>query len=264
MGRMKYFAAIIIIICRGLSTIMNQAYVNESTYQKDIKEAAYQAENNAIDNKWQECNLPMEEWPDYYFFENAQQRHYNLSLENTAALVVKDYTYNAAMKNELWELKQIYHYRDDIYQAYTESDMGNELYILFKTNTPDTLPRYAIVADIRKNNAADIPLYGEYSYNSMLEWYSYKDWFDGKTSTEQLQFDVTNEIYDSIYNSEVRLAIYDYVDMTDKDIRIHWELDGNSMYVGGNGYIVCANCSNEVQNIILFVDVWNKTYAVLE
>ncbi|MCM1220980.1 MAG: hypothetical protein NC548_41490 [Lachnospiraceae bacterium] len=139
MEQTKYFVTIIIIICRGLSTIMNQTYANESIYQKDIKEAVYQAENNAIDHKWQGCNLPMEEWPDYYFFENAQQRHYNLSLENTAAFVVKDYAHNTAMKNELWELKQIYHYRDDIYQAYTESDMGNELYILFKTNTPDTL-----------------------------------------------------------------------------------------------------------------------------
>ncbi|MCM1252530.1 MAG: hypothetical protein NC321_06895 [Clostridium sp.] len=261
MEQMKYFVTIIMIICYGLPTIMPQTDANKFIYQKDITESVYQSERDAIDNKWQDCDLEVEEWPDYDFFINAQQKHYNLSLENAVAFVVKDYM--NGKEKELWELKQIYHYRDDIYQAYTESDMGNELYILFKTNTPDTLSRYVIVADIRKDNVADILLYGEYSYNSMLEWYSYQDWFDGKISTEQLPFDVTNEIYDSIYNGEVRLAIYDYVDMADKDTRIHWELDGNSMYVGENGYIVCVNCSNGVQNIILFVDVWNKTYAVL-
>ncbi|MCM1388187.1 MAG: hypothetical protein NC231_12735 [Bacillus sp. (in: Bacteria)] len=261
MEQMKYFVTIIMIICYGLPMIMAQTDANKFIYQKDITESVYQSERDAIDNKWQNCDLEVEEWPNYDFFINAQQKHYNLSLENAVAFVVKDYM--NGKEKELWELKQIYHYKDDIYQAYTESDMGNELYILFKTNTPDTLPRYVIAADIRKNNVADILLYGEYSYNSMLEWYSYKDWFDGKMSTGQLPFDVTNEIYDSIYNGEVRLAIYDYVDMADKDTRIHWELDGNFMYVGENGYIVCANCSNGVQNIILFVDVWNKTYAVL-
>lgn len=264
MEQVKYFAAVIMIICCGISTIINQADLNTPIYQQDIKEATFQTEKNAIDNKWQECDLPMEKWPDYYFFTNTQQRHYNLSLENAVAFVVKDYVYDTEMKNELWELKQIYHYRDNIYQAYTESDMGNELYVLFETDTPDTLPYYIIVADIRKGDVADIILYEEYSYNSMLEWYSYRDWFDGKTSEEQLQINITGEIYDSIYNNGVLLAINDYVDMTDRDIKIQWEIDGNYTYIGRNGYIVCATCSNGVQNIIFFVDVWNKTYAVLE
>ena len=264
MDQMKFFTAIIIIICHGLLTIMNQANVYEPIYQKDIKESAHQREDDAISNKWSACDLPPEEWPDYYFFTNAQQRHYNLALENAVAFVVKDYVYAAEIKNEQWELKQIYHYRDDIYQAYTESDMGNELYMLFKTDTPDTLPYYIIVADIRKGDAADIILYGEYSYNSVLEWYSYKDWFDGRTSEEELQINITDEIYDSVYNNGVLLAVYDYVDMTARDIKIQWEIDGNYTYIGRNGYIVCANCSNGGQNIIFFVDVWNKTYAVLK
>lgn len=260
MKQMKCFMAITIIICCGLSMIM---YPIDP---KDIKEVTYQAENNVIDKKWQECDLPPEEWPDYYFFKNAQQRHYNLSLENEVAFAVKDYIHDAGMENEQWELKQIYHWKDDIYQAYTESDMGSELYIILKTDTPETLPYYIIVADIRKGDAADIILYEEYSYNSVLEWYSYKDWFNGKrkTSEKQLQFNDTDELYDSIYNNGVHWAIYDYVDMMDGDKKGHWETSGNCTYIGQNGYIVCVSCSNEIKNIIFFVDVWNKTYATLE
>ncbi len=262
MEQMKYFMTVIIIFFCAFS-IINQADVNPYFEQKDIKELADQAGDNAISDKWCECDLPPEDWPDYYFFTNAQQRHYNLSLENEVAFAVKDYAMEVHMENEKWELEQIYYWRDDIYQAYVESDMGSELCILLKTNTPAALPHYIIAADVHKGDDVDTILSGEYSYNSMLEWHSYQEWFDGKKREEQVQVDVMGDIHDSIYNNAVLLAIYDYVNLTDGDKKSLWKIDGNSTYIGRNGYIVCANCSNTTQNIIFFVDVWNKTYAVM-
>lgn len=73
------------------------------------------------------------------------------------------------------------------------------------------------MADIRKGSKADIILQDErYSYNSMLEWYSYKDWFDGKGAEWSLNFDIAGYLHDVIYNNGFILAIYDYVDRTGK------------------------------------------------
>ena len=244
---------------------VTEASIVEEEYVQSEEEITFQTQGNAIDNMWRECDLPRQEWPDYVFFKNAQEGHYNLSLENTVAFAVKDYALNAAMGNEQWELKKIYHCRDDIYLAYTESDMESELYILFRTDTPTALPYYIIVADIRKGDEEDITLQNDYySYNSMLEWYSYQDGFDGKLSGEQPQFDVTDDIHDSIYRNGVFYAIYDYVDRVSGDKKNHWVMSDNDVYVGKNGFIACAHCSNGVQNLMVFVDVWNWTYAVLE
>lgn len=117
----KYFYAVIIIICCTLSTIMENVGIDES---------ASRVEKNGTESIWCECGLTAEEWPDYYFFTNAQQAHYNLTLESTVANVVKDYALDSGMENEEWELKRIYYF-EDACQAYVESKTGNELYILF-------------------------------------------------------------------------------------------------------------------------------------
>lgn len=225
--------------------------------------SAYQAENNAIDHVWHECNLPQEEWPDYDYFINAHQGHYNLTLENMAAFAVKDYALDSGMDKEEWELKRICYY-EGAYQVYVESKTGNELYILLSEGQ-GIQPDYIIMADIRKGDDADISLYeGEYSYNSMLEWHSYMDWFDGKnTMEERPKLDVIGDLYDSVYGNGILYAIYDYLDITDEDKKSHWEIDSNDTYIGRNGYIACANCNNGVQDIRVLVDVWNKSYAVL-
>lgn len=264
MEQMKYFSAVIIIICRGLSAIIDQADVNGPIYlyQNDIEQTTYKTGNNAINNKWQECDLPPEEQPDYYYFTNAGQSHYNLSLEYTAAFAVKDYGLESGIDDKEWELKRICRC-ENAYQVYVESKTGNELYILL-SEEQDIQPNYIIMADIRKGDDADVILQDKYSYNSMLEWYSYKEWFDGKTKDENIRFNAIGDLYDSIYNNEIFYAIYDYMDLTGGEQKGHWEIDDNDTYVGRNGYIVCANCNDGARNIIFLVDVWNKTYAVID
>lgn len=247
------------------STIETEAVetdIVEEEYVQSGEEITLQTQDNAIDHMWKECDLTWQEGPDYAFFKNAQEGCYNLTLENAVAFVVKDYALDAALEDEVWELKRIYHYRDDIYQACTESDMGSELYILFRENYLTALPDYIIAADVRKGNEGDIALpYGNYSYSSMLEWYSYEVWFDGKLSEEVPQVDVVNFIHDSSYETVVCLAIYDYVYRTNGDTENHWVVSDNDTYVG---LIACAHCSNGVQDFMIFLDVANWMYAVLE
>lgn len=250
----KYFYAVIIIICCTLSTIMEQVGIDGSVSR---------GEKNGTESIWRECDLTAEEWPDYYFFTNAQQAHYNLTLESTVANVVKDYALDSGMENEEWELKRIYYF-EDACQAYVESKTGNELYILF-TDIQGVFPKYIIMADIRKGNKADVILQEEaYSYNSMLEWHSYEEWFDGKDMEGSLSYDAAGYLHDVIYNNGLFLAIYDYVDVTGKNKDVIWKIDDNYTYIGRNGYIVSAYCSNGVQNIRFLVDVWNQSYAVVE
>lgn len=250
----RCFYSVIIMICYALLAI---------TEQVDFNESVNRAEKHGIESIWCECDLTAEEWPDYYFFTNAQQGHYNLTLESAVAYAVKDYALDSGMENEEWELKRIYYFEDTC-QAYVESKKGNELYILF-TDSQGAFPKYIIMADIRRGNGADVILQEEvYSYNSMLEWHSYKEEVDGKDRENSLSYDVAGYLHDVIYNNGLILAICDYVDMTGGNKKATWKIDDNYTYIGRNGYIVCAYCSNGVQNIRFLVDVWNKTYAVVE
>lgn len=243
-------------------TEYTETAIDGEEYTQREEEITFQTQRNAIDNMWRECGLTWQEGPDYRFFTNAQKGGYNLTLENSVAFVVKDYALDTTLEDEKWELKCIYHYRDDIYQACTESDMGSELYILFRENYLTALPDYIIAADIREGDEGDIALlYVNYSYNSMLEWYSYQEWFDGKLSEKVPQVDVADFIHDSSYETAVCLAIYDYVYRTNGDTESHWVVSDNDTYVG---FIACAHCSNGVQDFIIFIDVGNWTYAVLE
>lgn len=252
--RTKCFYSVIIMICYTMSVITEQVNFNG---------AASHTEKHEIESTWCECDLTVEECPDYYFFTNAQQWHYNLTLESAVAYAVKDYALDSGMENEEWELKRIYYF-EDACQAYVESKTGNELYILF-TDSQGVFPKYIIMADIRIGNKADVILQEEtYSYNSMLKWYSYKEWFDGKDGESSLSFDVAGYLHDVIYNNGLFLAIYDYVDRTGKGKGATWNIDDNYTYIGRNGYIVCAVCSSGGQYIRFLVDVWNKTYAVVE
>ena len=254
MMQTRYFYSIVIIICSVLSAI---------TEQVDVKSSASRTEKHEMDSIWRECDLTVDELPDYYYFINAQHAHYNLTMESKAACAVKDYALDSGMENEEWELRRIY-YSEDACQAYVESKTGNELYILF-ADSRGALPVYIIMDDIRKGSKADVILQDErYSYNSMLEWYSYKDRFDGKGAEWSLNFDIAGYLHDVIYNNGFILAIYDYVDRTGKGKGATWNIDDNYTYIGRNGYIACAYCSNGVQTIRFLVDVWNKTYAVVE
>lgn len=231
--------------------------------QDGMMPSADQAVNIATDSTWRKSDLSREEWPDYYFFTNAQQGHYNLTLEYAAAFIVKDYAAEAGLSSEEWELKKIY-FCEGVYQAFAESTSENELYIAFMDGIDQY--DYSVIADIRRGEGEDKILRdGSCSYNSMLEWHSYMNWLDdGKDMLDGYRMNITPEIHDSIYGNGAFYALYDYLDRTGTGKKGRWEVDGNDVYVGRNGCIASVSCRSGAQTVILIVDVANKLYAVLK
>ena len=225
--------------------------------------SADQTVDITIDDAWRKSDLPREEWPDYDYFTNAQQGHYNLTLEYTVAFIIKDYVSEVELDSEEWELKKIY-FCEGVHQAFVESASGNELYIAFVDGIDQY--DYSVIADIRRGEGADKILNdGNCSYNSMQEWHSYMDWLDaGKEMLNGYRLDITPEIYDSIYGNGTFYALYDYLDKAGISMKGRWEVDGNDVYVGTNGCIVSVTCQSGTQTVHLIVDVANKLYAVLE
>lgn len=251
---MRDIQCIIMMISLGASIITNQIENEEFTYQ---------TAKHDVSCMWRECNLTREEWPDYGYLNN--EGHYQLGLVNSTAFVIKEYAEDSGMGNEEWSLKKIYSCDNtNTFLAYVESKTEDELYILFSDITAEQ-PIYIILADVRKDRDANVFLpYGGYAYNSMLEWDSYKDWFDGEAEGQCVSYEINGEIHDSIYDVGLSCAIDDYVNRTDGDVESKWEVCGNDIYVGKNGYIICADCRNERQKVIFVLDIGNKVYAVIE
>lgn len=229
--------------------------------EEDGTESVEDTQNDIRQMPWQECDLPYDEMPDYYYFTNACQGHYNLSLENEVASVIKDYTLDIGKGNEEWELKRICS-SEGFWQAFVESEAGNELYILLKKegNT-----QYIIAADIHTDSEAEILLQdGRYSYDSVLEWHSYEQRLnDGKEMEERIRFD-SGDLYDSIYVNGSYYALYDYLNGAGGDIKQDWKIDCNASYIGRNGYIASICLVGGDERINMLVDVWNKVYTVLK
>lgn len=233
--------------------------------EEESKVTDEEYERKCLEQLWQECSLPLEECPDYYYFTNEGHGPYRLWIENGAACVVKEYVMDSGLENEIWKLERIYSCGDtNAFLAYVESETEDELYILFADGS-GALPVYIILADIRKDADADVTLpYGRYAYNSMLEWYSYQDWFDGEADGQHVHHETIANIHDSIYDFGISCAIDDYVDRTGGDAESQWEVCGNDVYVGRNGCIACAVCQNESRYFIVLWDVNNRMYAVVE
>lgn len=230
-------------------------------HMEEKRETVEIAEADMLKDKWIQCDLSYDQIPDYYYFTNAGQGHYNLTLENEAAQMIKDYALDTGMEKEEWELKRIT-YQSGIYQAFAESKTGNELYVLF----PHDDESYIIAADIRKGSDAEISLQDErYSYHSMLEWHTYEYWFNGTDKDEikgGFKLDVIDNLYDSIYENSGYYALYAYLCDSGSEIESDWEIDSGTSYIGRNGYLASVSFLNEEEQIDMLIDVWNKTYAV--
>ncbi len=240
------------------STSTDSSAINPE-YMEEKAETVETAEADMLKDKWIKCDLSYDQIPDYYYFTNAGQGHYNLTLENEVAHMIKDYALDAGMEQEEWELKRIT-YHSGIYQAFAESKAGNELYVLF----PHDDESYIIAADIRKSSDAKIPLQDEgYSYNSMLEWQSYERWFSGTDKIERgLNLGNIGSLYDSIYENNGYYALYAYLSDSGNEIESDWEIDSNTSYIGGNGYLASICFLGKDERIYMLIDVWNRTYAV--
>lgn len=245
----------ILLLGFGMLTIVNQG--NISTLGQKAK---------VTEEPWKRCDLSWDEMPAYEYFINDSEKKYNLTLKSYAADVVYEYAHDTGMENENWELKQMYHYRDEIYQVYTKSDRGSEIYLLLTCNPADARPCYIVAADIRKTENEDVVLsHGKGSYNSMLEWYSYEKAFNGEREMkEKIEVDVSGDLYDSYLSNHSYYAIFDYLERFGGDKKIPWEIDENVSYTGDGGIVISVSCIAGTEKINMFIDTYNKTYAVFK
>lgn len=254
-NQFRFIVMMIMSLCFGIQDITKQDEINLTAIKNEI---------DITKEPWKHCDLEWEEMPMPEYFTNVNQTYYNYTTKGDVAAVVMDYVIEAGMEDEQWALKCIYHDEDGVYRAYTESDMGSELYILFSCETPDAKPCYIIASDIRKTGNENTSFQkGKYSYNSMLEWYSYKEWFDGEIDMKEIiEVNVNGCLYDAQYGNHSYYAIYDYLDRFGGDKDIPWEIDENMSYVGSCGSIASISCMMGSEKINLFLDTWNKCYAV--
>ncbi len=236
----------------------------ETAHQDSMPQFVQEAGTKFAENTWKKCELSWDEMPAYGYFVNDAEKQYNLTWKSYAADVVYEYARDTGMENEKWELRQMYHYRDEIYQAYTKSDRGSELYILFTWDPADAKACYIVAADIRKTEKEDIVFsHGRGSYNSMLEWYSYEKEFTGETEMEEkIEVNTIGNLYDSYLTNHSYYAIYDYLERFGGDKTIPWEIDENLSYTGDGGIIISVSCTAGTEKINMFIDTYSKTYAV--
>lgn len=208
-----------------------------------------------------------DEMPDYNFFTNANQWHYQITVnEMAAACVLLNYSRYKNIPKENWELRKMYtRYKEDnigVSTAFVKSESGREAY--FFINDIDG-GEYLILADIVKGNSQQTSVGdGAYSYDSSLPWYSYEEKFQNSTTGYTILADEDAYIFDDIYIKEGAFAMEEFLERQGADKMQNWYLLKDNIYIGVNGYLANLWYANEKQKVHLVIDVWNKLYTVVE
>jgi len=149
-----------------------------------------------------------------------------------------------------------------------KSKSGNHIYFLIDRDW-DNNQRYIVMADVRKNENADIKLMNGHAYNSSLTWESYLDYFEGrKEPNGDYGIDggagsSNGDMFDTMYDRACTFAMYAYLDSIAGDEKSCWTIDRNSAYMG-SGFIADVSFSNGRETVSMLIDVYNKTYSVLD
>lgn len=203
----------------------------------------------------------------YDYFINSNQWHYDLNSEMDAACIVADYSSKEILKKENWELRcmRTRNMEDHkwVSSIFVCSETGRELYILLKAGGIEE-DKYVIIADIARGSSLPILLEnGDYSYNSVLTWDSYRE---GLNINDEylILIDENVYVYDNVYIDEGVCAMADYLFSKNADKREKWKIMDNMIYIGVNGYLADMWFSNGYQMVHLVIDIWNKLYTVVE
>lgn len=206
--------------------------------------------------------------PDYRFFTNANQWHYHITAnEMAAACVLLNYSRYRNVPKENWELRKMYSRYDENYigvsTAFVKSESGREVYF-FMNDTDEG--SYLVIADIVKGNSKQTSLANDsYSYDSSLEWYSYKEILqENNTFGYKVLADEDAFIYDAVFIEEGAFAMAEFLKFQGAEKKQKWYLLKDNIYIGVNGYLADLWYSNGTQEVHMVVDVWNKLYTVVE
>ena len=102
----------------------------------------------------------------------------------------------------------------------------------------------------------------------MLEWHSFGEWYNkeqkGEVDEDGYSVTMGNVLYDMMYYSWGRYAVYDYLECQKIPSKGKWMMEEDHTYVGRNGYIADICFTNGSEEIELLIDVYEKTYAVVK
>lgn len=193
------------------------------------------------------------------FFVNASEWHYNREKEKLAACAVSNYAKSAGLEAEEWELAYMYS-EDGMISVFVRSQTYRELFLLLKKDA------WLLIADIQRGNELDNKLMKDaWSYNSDLDWNSYKEWIDEEKEFDyEVKSDYEYYQYDSIYAYQAECAMQAYLFSTHADQTIPWEVMYERFFVGSHGCLVDVWYTDEKHRVHMVMDVWNKSYTIID
>ena len=216
------------------------------------------------EERWMEVDWGKEPAVEYDFFKDPNQKYIHVTFTDWAAAAVVNYSKKSGLEETEWELRRIYDRGDwNKIAAFVRSDTGRELYVY--TNDENGL-RYLLAADVKEGEGLTCMLGdGCYSYDSALEWITYETQPDQKGRAAQYSFTWSDNalIYDPVCLEESACAMEACLTAANAPGG-SWELLEDELYVGVNGYLADVWYTNGVQKVHLFIDIWNKQYAVIE
>ena len=226
----------------------------------DTQEENYLTTDSQVQIDWDNLYL---EGAEADFFVNAYQWHYDPQAENAAACAVKDYAEKIGLEDEEWELTHMYSEDGTVGVIARAKSIDRRLSLLIKGNT------YQVIADVHEGDSGEYDLSDGYSsYDSEMEWHSYYEWtINGEKENESVYTVHCNEGYyqhDSIYDYQLHRAMQEYLSSINADTEEEWEMLPEKLFVGCHGSLADAWYTNGNRRVHLVVDVWNKTYTVIE
>lgn len=241
--------------------IWNRLYSVVEVYNVENNNAVFlkacDTEDKNLQGKW--TRLQEAEDMEKNYFSNLSAWYYNQEAVKAAACAVRDYSCKTGLEQEKWELTHMY-CKDGIISAFVRSEDYRELFLLIKGNA------WILIADVKREKGLEVPLMDNgWSYHSVLDWYSYKEWADQNPDfVYSILSSDDYDQYDSIYGFQAAAAIQGYLSSVNADRGETWEVLYDWFFVGSNGCLADVWYTNGKENVHLVIDVWNKLYTVTD
>lgn len=193
------------------------------------------------------------------YFINASEWHYNQESERQAACAVENYSKQAGIKNEEWELTHLYR-EEGIVSAFVRSINYRELFLLLEQD------KWLLIADIQSGDNLETDLMdGAWSYHSDLNWNSFEAWFfDREESNYKVKSDYKYYQYDSIYMFPAECAMQAYLTKIDANKSIEWEIMYERFFIASSGCLVDVWYTDGENEVHMVLDINNKLYTVID
>lgn len=195
---------------------------------------------------------------DYDYFINAAEWHYNQKIEKLAACAVENYSKQAGIEEEKWELTHMYS-ENDIISVFVRSKKYRELFLLLKDDM------WLLIADIQRGDDLEIKLMNnEWSYRSEFEWNSYEQAFEKGVVHYQIKSGDKYYQYDSIYDHQARCALETYLIAAHANENIEWEIMYERFFIASSGCLVDVWYTDGENEVHMVLDINNKMYTVID